>query len=79
MEQYYNWTEMMDHFAEKMMEGTDGKAGFPTREDENRYILIHQQWETLESIVPEWQPWVGREYDQLSEDTIRWIFDEAGE
>ena len=79
MEQYYNWTEMMDHFTEKMIEGPDGKAGFSTMEDENRYILIHQQWEALKSIVPEWQPWVGRDYKPLSEDTIRWIFDEDGE
>ena len=79
MEQYYKWTEMMVHFADKMMEGPDGKAGFPTREDEDRYILIHRQWEALESIVPEWQPWVGHEYEPLSEDTIRWIFDEDGE
>lgn len=76
MEQYYNWADIMDHYAEKLIEGPDGKVGFATVEDANRYMLIHRQWEALESIVPEWQPWVRDAYEPLSEDTIRWILDE---
>ena len=77
MEAYYGWIEVMDRFEAHMVETGDGKLGFSSEEDASRDMLMHTHWIALQSVVPEWQPWIGLQYEPLAEETLRWVLREG--
>ena len=79
MEEFYFWLDVWDRMYDRLSETTDEAIRFDSEAAQTRFMLLNQAMEAAESVVPEWQPWVGRNVKPLDENTRQWLLDGAEE
>ncbi|MBR5111426.1 MAG: hypothetical protein IK099_14700 [Clostridia bacterium] len=79
MEEFYFWLGEWDRMYDRLSETTDEVIRFGSEAIQTRFMLLRQAIEAAESIVPEWQPWVGMDVKPLDENTRKWLLDGAEE
>ena len=73
MEEFYFWLGEWDRMYDRLSETTDEVIRYDSAATQTRFILLHQVMEAAESVVPEWQPWVGMNVTMLDEKTREWL------